>query len=438
MATTIRIKRRAATGATGAPSSLKNGELAYSEKDLILYYGFGDDGAGNATTIPGIAGEGAYAKKALDNVSSQSANLVFSGPATGIPAAPSFRALVATDIPSLTAAKISDFDTQVRSSRLDQMAAPTTSVSLNNQKITGLAAPNSSNEAATKGYVDMSIQGLDPKASVRAATDANITLSGTQTIDGVVLSAGERVLVKEQSSAAQNGIYLVAAGSWTRSPDMDEWAEVPNAYVFVEEGTVNADIGYLCTANSNGTLGTTAISWSQFTGAGNIEAGNGLTKTGSTINAVGTTDRIAVGADSIDISANYIGQATITTLGTITNGTWAATDIGIAHGGTGASDAATARTNLGLAIGTNVQAYDAELAAIAGLTSAADRLPYFTGAGTAALATFSAFGRTLVDDTDAGVARGTLGLGTIATQASNNVSITGGTIDGVTIEGGTY
>ena len=102
------------------------------------------------------------------------------------------------------------------------------------------------------------------------------------------------------------------------------------------------------------------------------------------------------------------------------------------------ADASAARTTLGLAIGTDVQAYDAELSAIAGLTSAADKGIYFTGSGTASTFDLSSFGRSLVDDADASAARTTLGLGSIATQSASNVSITGGAIDGVTLDGGSF
>lgn len=348
--------------------------------------------------------------------------------------------LSASDIPTLTASKISDFDTQVRTNRLDQLTAPSASVSFNSQKITSLADPTNAQDAATKAYVDASKQGLDVKDSCRAATTANITLSGTQTVDGVSLSAGDRVLVKNQSTASQNGIYLVVSGgSWTRTTDADTSAKVTaGMFVFIEEGTTNDNSGWVLTTNAPIVLDTTNLSFTQFSGAGQITAGNGLTKSGNTIDAVGTTDRITVNADSIDIASTYVGQATITTLGTIATGVWNGTTIAIANGGTGATSASAARTSLGLAIGTDVQAYDADLAAIAGLTSAADKLPYFTGSATAALADFSSYARTLLDDANAGAARTTLGLGTIATQDASNVSITGGSIDGITIDGGTF
>ena len=130
--------------------------------------------------------------------------------------------------------------------------------------------------------------------------------------------------------------------------------------------------------------------------------------------------------------------SSLTSVGTITSGVWNATDIAVAHGGTGASNASDARTNLGLAIGSDVQAYDADLAALAGVSSAANKIAYFTGAAQAAVADFTAYARTLLDDGDAATARGTLGLGSMATQNLNAVNIDGGTIDGITFDGGTF
>lgn len=128
--------------------------------------------------------------------------------------------------------------------------------------------PASALQAATKQYVDNVAAGLNPKASVKVATTANITLSGTQTIDGVSVVAGDRVLVKDQSTPAQNGLYVVAAGAWSRSTDMDAWSEVPGANVWVQQGSANADRAWVCTADAGGTLGSTSITWVQFGGTG--------------------------------------------------------------------------------------------------------------------------------------------------------------------------
>lgn len=283
---------------------------------------------------------------------SQSANL-FLGSPDGAAGVPSYRALVANDIPSLLASKISNFDTQVRTSRLDQMAAPTAAVSLNNQRITGLADPVGAQDAATKAYVDATAQGLDVKASVRVASTANVTISGPgAAIDGVSLTNGDRVLLKNQTTAAENGIYVFtgAATAMTRATDADTSAKVTSGlFTFVEQGTVNADSGWILTTDGAISLGTTGLTFTQFSGAGQIDAGQGLTKTGNQLNVVGTTNRISVSADSIDVDANYAGQASITTLGTIGTGTWQGTAIAVAYGGTGATNAASARSNLGAA-----------------------------------------------------------------------------------------
>jgi hypothetical protein len=244
------------------------------------------------------------------------------------------------------------------STRLDTIAAPTGALSLNSQKITALADPTAGTDGANKQYVDGLVQGLDSHPSVKAATTANIaTLAGSapNTLDGVTLIALDRVLVKDQTTAQQNGIYVVttlgtgANGTWTRATDLDTWTEVPNAYVWVEQGT-QADTGWTTTADQGGTLGTTVMPWTQFSGAGQITAGNGLTKTGNTLDVGGTASRITVAADSVDIAATYVGQTSITTVGTIATGTWNGTAVGVANGGTGQATAKTAReTGLGAA-----------------------------------------------------------------------------------------
>ena len=178
-----------------------------------------------------------------------------------------------------------------------------------------------------------------------------MTNSGSQAnieIDGVTLQATNRVLVKNQSTAAQNGFYQVTntgsgSANWvlTRTPDADAASELTSgAFTFAEEGTVNGDNGYVLSTNGAITLGTTGVVFEQFSGAGQITAGNGLTKSGNTINVVGTSGTITVSADALTIASNYVGQTSITTLGTIATGVWAGTDVAVAHGGTGLSAAA--------------------------------------------------------------------------------------------------
>lgn len=545
MANTLRIKRRAAGGAAGAPSSLENAELAFNEQDDTLYYGKGTGGTGgSATTVIAIGGPGTFATinsptftgtpgaptaaadtnttqiattayvlgqagsvtplingtaavgtslkyaradhvhptdttraplaspgltgtptaptPAADTNTTQLATTAFvvgqAGSATplingtaavgtslrfarqdhvhptdttraplasptftGTPAAPTPAADTNTTQVATTAFVIGQASstagaalgtaavgTSLKYARADhvhamptrsQIGAPTADVSNGGFKLTNVADPTSGQDAATKNYVDNVASGLEVKQSVRAATTANITLSGTQTIDGISLSAGDRVLVKNQTTASQNGVYVVSASAWSRSTDTDSWAELISAFLFVESGTTQADTGWVCTVDPGGTLGTTSVTFAQFSSSGTYVAGNGLTLTGNTFNVGGTAGRISVTSTTVDIDAAYVGQTSITTLGTVTTGTWNGSTIAVARGGTGATT----------------------------LTG------YVKGNGTSAM-TASA----TIPNTDI------TGLGTMSTQAASNVAITGGSItnlttfDGITIDGGTF
>lgn len=195
-------------------------------------------------------------------------------------------------------------------SALDQ---PTANIDWDFWKITNLGTPTAPGDAATKGYVDGVAQGLSAKNSVRAATTAAATLAtdfeNGDTVDGVTLATGDRILIKNQSTGAENGIYTVnASGAPTRATDFDAAAEVQaGAFVFVEEGTTNADTGWVLTTDGTITIGSTALAFTQFSGAGQITAGNALTKTGNTLDVAVDTTTIEINADALRIAAAAAG-----------------------------------------------------------------------------------------------------------------------------------
>ena len=190
---------------------------------------------------------------------------------------------------AIAQSKIADLTTDLAAKLALAGGTMTGAIAMGTNKITGLGTPTDATDAATKAYVDSAAQGIDWKASVRAATTAAVTLaSGLEngdTLDGVTLATGDRVLVKNQATGSENGIYVVkVSGAPDRSTDADTGAELTSNFaVFVEEGTVNADQGYVLTNDGAITIGTTALTFTQFTGLGQIVAGTGLDKTGNTI-----------------------------------------------------------------------------------------------------------------------------------------------------------
>jgi hypothetical protein len=247
-------------------------------------------------------------------------------------------------------------------------ASGTGVISANSVRITDLATPTASSDAATKEYVDAVAEGLHVHESVVAATTDTLANLSSQTvtysngtngvgatlsigganaltaIDGVTLSNGDRVLVKNESTAANNGIYTYNNTSGTivltRASDFNTPTEIAGGdFLFVTGGTSYDSTGWVQT-EIVGTVGTDTIAFSQFSGVGSFTAGNGLDLTGSEFSVVGTTNRISVSGSGVDIASTYVGQTSITTLGTIGTGTWNGTEIGVAYGGTGLTTAA--------------------------------------------------------------------------------------------------
>jgi hypothetical protein len=251
------------------------------------------------------------------------------------------------------------------SNTLDQMAAPAADLTINSHKLVNVATPTSATDGATKGYVDSVALGLDVKASVRAATTAAGTLASSfangSVVDGITLATGDRLLIKNQAAASENGIYVVAAsGAPARSADCNSSASyVSGAFVFIESGTVNAGSAWVVTTQGAITPGTTSVTWVQFAGGATYSAGVGLTLTGSVFsaNVTGVSTEISGGnirvkssatsgqpllSQGAGVEANY-GALNLAGGASFVSGT-----LPVGNGGTGGATAAAARTALGV------------------------------------------------------------------------------------------
>ena len=304
---------------TDATASSK-GVASFSNSDFAVSSGAVTIKSGGVTSTQ-LAGSIANAKLANDGITIGSTDTSLGDTITALAG----MTTIAVDNITLDANTIS-----TTNSNGDMILAPNGTGAVNVPSGYESRAGFGDDSLVNKSYVDAVANGLDVKASVRVATTANLagtynngngtitaSSNGAISIDGVSLTTNDRVLVKDQSTATQNGFYKVttvgsggAAFVLTRTPDADEASEVTGgAFTFVEEGTANADNGYVATHNGTPTLGTTNITFEQFSGAGQIAAGAGLTKTGNTIDVQVDDSSIEISGDTLQVKALGVTNA---------------------------------------------------------------------------------------------------------------------------------
>lgn len=246
---------------------------------------------------------------------------------------------------------------------LDQFGAPAADLSINSHKLINVATPTNANDAANKAYVDSVALGLDVKASVRAATTVAGTLATSyangSVIDGITLATGDRILVKNQAAPAENGIYIVAAsGAPARSTDCNTGTYVSGAFTFVETGTANAGSAWVVATQGAITVGTTSVSWVQFSGGITYSAGSGLTLTGTVFSANVTGVSTEVSGNNIRVKSSATAGQALLSQGAGAEANYGAVNLAggasivtgtlpVGNGGTGGATAAAARTALG-------------------------------------------------------------------------------------------
>lgn len=239
-------------------------------------------------------------------------------------------------------------------------------------------APVNGTDVVNKTYLEYFAAGISWKQPVLCATTANITLSGLQTLDGVTVVAGDRVLVKNQSTASQNGIYLASASAWSRAPDADVWTDLISALAFVETGTTLAGSAWYCSAQPGGTLGTTAVNWSNFSVAATYTAGTGLTLSSYQFSITNTgVTAGAYGSASKTLTATVNAQGQLTVL--------AATDIAIANTQvSGLGTMSTQNANAVAITGGTISGLSSPIPVASGGTGASTLTGYVKGSGTLA------------------------------------------------------